>query len=149
MRILKNNIKIVLLVLLSFGFVNDVLSQQFDYYECPVYEEEVYERFEYRAERLLIRDSLEQNRIDAGFNSLQPKDLTLVTDPQTCFAIRYPGVEGSEDVDFDAPGDGYYYGLYESTDFYFVFPIRPVVRLGITPIIVMDKSFELVAVWPL
>lgn len=140
MRILKYIAGLILLALTILGFTHTAIGQQFNF-ECPVYENQIYERFEFRAERLLTRESLEQNRINAGFNHVSPEDLTLVTDPETCFAIRYPGAESPDEIDFEASDDGYYYGLYESTDFYFIFPYKPG-RIGWTPIIVMNKSFE-------
>lgn len=147
MRILKLIFTSIILFSASLGYSKTVFAQQFDY-ECPAYEHSTYNIFELTAELLLTRESLEPNRIEAGFNHVQPEDLTLVTDPETCFAIRYPGAESPDEIDFEGTDDGYYYGLYESTEFYFVFPYKPG-RIGFTPIIVMDKSFELVAVWPL
>ena len=147
MRILKFIITLIILPSTILGNLNTVFAQQFGY-ECPVYEQQTYNIFELTAELLLTRESLAPNRIEAGFNHVKPEDLTLVTDPETCFTIRYPGVESPDEIDFETAGDGYYYGLYESSEFYFIFPYKPG-RIGFTPIIVMDKEFELVAVWPL
>lgn len=124
-----------------------LLIQTIDY-QCPAYEDYIYSDFEFILHALLTKEGLGPNRIEVGINSLKPEDVNLVTDPKICFSLRYPGIDNVAEFNAEEHEDGYFYGFYEADDFYFIIPYKPG-KMGLVPVVIMNKSFELLSIWPI
>lgn len=110
---------------------------------CGAYDENA----EMSLQRFLTAARLDSTRAEFGISSSEASTVSYLTDDSTCDIIRLSAE--SQGIGFDTEYRGFRYVMFQSQNFYYLFAfpqIRPdgLFDIGVLPLIVMNRSYEIV-----